>query len=207
MGTVRPIGVRAGHAGRTLEARQESKNFLLLPLLNGENCAPRNAPAGVLTPYKLIMEGNDMSSILRYEPWSVHRELLNEFNRFFERERAGQQDDSSGATADWVPAVDIEEHADKFVIYADVPGVDPQGIDISLEKGLLTLSGSRERAVPHADVQGRRSERTTGRFFRRFTRPDTADSEAVSARGANGVLEIAIPKRQAAQPRRIAITH
>lgn len=146
-----------------------------------------------------------MSSITRYEPWSVHRELLNEFNRFFER--ASNQDGSSGATADWVPAVDIEEHADKFVIYADVPGVDPKGIEITLEQGLLTLSGARERGVEQAGVEGRRVERASGRFFRRFTLPDTADGDAVSARGANGVLEVVIPKRQAAQPRRIAVTH
>ncbi|HZR34875.1 MAG TPA: Hsp20/alpha crystallin family protein [Nevskia sp.] len=146
-----------------------------------------------------------MSSIIRYEPWSMHRELLNEFNRFFER--ASNQDGSSGATADWVPAVDIEEHPDRFVIYADVPGVDPQGIDITLEQGQLTLSGARERAAEQAGVEGRRVERASGRFFRRFTLPDTADGEAVSARGANGVLEVVIPKRQAAQPRRIAVTH
>ncbi len=146
-----------------------------------------------------------MSSILRYEPWSMHRELLNEFNRFFER--ASNQDGSSGATAEWVPAVDIEEHTDKFVIYADVPGVDPQAIEITLEQGLLTLSGARERPVEQTGVEGRRVERASGRFYRRFALPDTADGEAVSARGSNGVLEVVIPKRQAAQPRRIAVTH
>ena len=146
-----------------------------------------------------------MSSIIRSEPWSAHRELLNEFNRFFER--ANNQDGSSGATADWAPAVDIEEHGDKFVIYADVPGVDPKGIEITLENGLLTLSGSRERAVEQPGVEGRRTERASGRFYRRFTLPDTADGDAVSARGANGVLEVVIPKRRAAQPRRISVAH
>lgn len=146
-----------------------------------------------------------MSSITRYEPWSMHRELLNEFNRFFER--ASHQDGSSGATADWVPAVDIEEHADKFVIYADVPGVDPKSIDITLEQGQLTLSGARERGVEQAGVEGRRVERASGRFFRRFSLPDTVDGEAVTAKAANGVLEVVIPKRPQSQPRKIAVAH
>ena len=147
-----------------------------------------------------------MTSTLRYEPWSMHRELLNEFNRFFER-TSNNSDGSSGATADWAPPVDIEEYADRFVIYADVPGVNPGSIEITLEKGLLTLSGSRERQVEQAGIESRRTERASGRFFRRFGLPDTADGDAVTAKGANGVLEVVIPKRQAALPRRIAVTH
>ena len=76
-----------------------------------------------------------MTTTVRYEPWSIQRDLINEVNRFFER--ASNADSSTGATADWMPAVDIEEHADKFVLYADLPGVDPKTIDITLEKGLL----------------------------------------------------------------------
>ena len=146
-----------------------------------------------------------MSSMLRYEPWSMHRELLNEFNRFFER--ANGSDASSGATSDWMPAVDIEEHADKFVLLADVPGVDPKSIEITLEQGLLTLAGSRERKVEQEGVEARRTERASGRFFRRFTLPDTVDGEGVTAKGDNGVLAIVIPKRPTAQPRRIAVRH
>jgi len=145
-----------------------------------------------------------MSTLLRYEPWSAQRDLLNEFNRFFERVNNG--DGSSGATADWAPAVDIEEYSDKFVIYADVPGVEPKSIEITLEAGVLTLSGSRERNVEQNGVESRRVERASGRFFRRFSLPDTADSEGVSAKGSNGVLEVIIPKRQAALPRRISVT-
>jgi HSP20 family protein len=144
-----------------------------------------------------------MTTLLRYQPWSVHRELLNEFNRYFDR--AGTADASSGATADWTPAVDIEEYADKFVLYADVPGVDPKSIEVTLEKGVLTLAGGREKAVEAKGVEARRIERANGRFFRRFSLPDTVDGEAVTARGSNGVLEVVIPKRPQAQPRKIAV--
>lgn len=142
--------------------------------------------------------------VTRYQPWAAHRELLNEFNRFFER---SQSDESSAATADWAPAVDIEEYADKFVLHADVPGIEPKSIEVTLEKGVLTVAGTREKAVEKDGVESRRIERATGRFMRRFVLPDTADSEAVSASNKNGVLEITIPKRPQAQPRRIAVTH
>jgi len=143
-----------------------------------------------------------MTTLLRYQPWSVHRELLNEFNRYFDRTEA-----SGGATAEWTPAVDIEEYADKFVLIADVPGVDLKSVEVTLEKGVLTLSGSREKAVENSGVEARRRERASGRFFRRFSLPDTVDGEAVSARGSNGVLEVVIPKRPQAQPRKIAVAH
>jgi len=146
-----------------------------------------------------------MTTLLRYQPWSVHRDLLNEFNRYFDR--AGNADASSGATAEWTPAVDIEEYADKFVLYADVPGVDLKSIEVTLEKGVLTLSGSRDKAAEAAGIEARRIERDNGRFLRRFSLPDTVDGEAVTAKGSNGVLEVVIPKRASAQPRKISVSH
>lgn len=139
-----------------------------------------------------------------YQPWTLHRDLINEFGRYFDRSTG---DASSAATADWAPAVDIAEYADKFVLQADVPGVDPASIEITLEKGVLTLSGNREAVAEPAGVERKRVERRNGRFLRRFVLPDTADAEAVSASGKHGVLEIVIPKRAQAQPRRISITH
>lgn len=146
-----------------------------------------------------------MTTMIRYQPWAMHRELLNEFNRFIDQN--GGNDASSGATADWSPAVDIAEYADRFVLHADVPGVEPSSIELTLEKGVLSLAGTRAQAVEAAGVEHRRVERATGRFHRRFSLPDTVDSEAVTAKNGNGVLEIVIPKRPAAQPRRITVNH
>lgn len=145
-------------------------------------------------------------TLLRYQPWGLHQHLWNEVNKLFDN-NASTNDASSGATADWAPAVDIEEHADKFVLLADVPGVDPATIEVTLEKGVLTLSGSRPARVEQKEVQSRREERVSGRFFRRFSLPDTVDSESVKASNKNGVLEVVIPKRPASQPRRIEVTH
>jgi HSP20 family protein len=145
--------------------------------------------------------------LTRYEPWALHREVLNQFNRLFETTNGA--DESVSATAEWAPAVDIEEHTDKYVLHADVPGVDPNAIEITLENGVLTLAGSREstsegRAV-ESKIDSRRIERITGRFLRRFTLPESVDAENVKATGKNGVLEIVIPKREAAKPRKITV--
>jgi HSP20 family protein len=141
-------------------------------------------------------------NLTRYEPWALHREVLNEFNRLFDR--AGN-DESTSAVAEWAPSVDIEEHADKYVLHADVPGVDPATIEITLENGVLTLSGSREKTLEQKGVDSRRIERVTGRFLRRFTLPESVDAENVKASGKHGVLEVVIPKREAAKPRKITV--
>lgn len=142
-------------------------------------------------------------AITRHQPWTLQQELLNEFNQFFSR--SSSNDGSSGATADWAPAVDIEEYPEKFVLYADVPGVEPSTIEVTLEKGVLTLAGARAQAVERNGVERRRVERASGRFHRRFALPDTVDSESVAAQSRNGVLEVVIPKRSQAQPRRITV--
>lgn len=142
-------------------------------------------------------------SLSLYQPFALHRALLNELARGVD----SQQDTSVAATAEWSPAVDIAEYKDKFVLIADIPGVDPASVEITLENGVLTLSGNREKTVESGEVERRRVERSLGKFYRRFALPDTADGDAVSAAGKHGVLEITIPKRPAAQPRRITVTH
>ncbi|MFP5345144.1 MAG: Hsp20/alpha crystallin family protein [Gammaproteobacteria bacterium] len=146
-------------------------------------------------------------AIVRYEPWSALTRLHNEINRMFDSRLfpAGGDDAPSVATSDWTPLVDIKEENDRFVIFADVPGVDPKDIEVTMENGVLTLKG--ERAFENADERDgyRRVERARGTFYRRFSMPDTADSERISATGKNGVLEIVIPKHERVQPRKIQV--
>ena len=104
----------------------------------------------------------------------------------------------------WLPLVDVREDDGQFVLLADVPGVSPKDIEVSLDGGVLTITGER-RVSSEAGVEFRHSEREHGRFLRRFAMPDTADPERVTARGENGVLEIVIQKRREQQPRRIVI--
>ncbi|HEY4214793.1 MAG TPA: Hsp20/alpha crystallin family protein [Steroidobacteraceae bacterium] len=145
-------------------------------------------------------------SVVRYEPWNVVSQLQNEINRVFGNL---SDTDSNSATSEWSPAVDVREFTDRFQLLLDVPGVDPKDVEITLDNGVLTVSGNRleEKLVGEkADgVQQQRLERRLGRFHRRFILPDTADAENVNASGRNGVLEILIPKQAKAQPRRINV--
>lgn len=146
-------------------------------------------------------------AIARYEPWSVFTQLnqLNDrLNRLFDAQAAGDSE-SSAATADWVPPADIAEFKDRFVLRFDVPGVNTESIDITLENGVLSVSGVREQTTQSDEVERTRIERPAGRFHRRFTLPDTVDTNAVQATGRNGVLEVVIPKQPKAQPRRISV--
>ena len=146
--------------------------------------------------------------LTRYEPWSAMRQLQNEMSRVFDSAVAGAEDESSVVTSRWTPAVDVKETAEQFVITADIPGVEPKDIEVTMEDGVLTIKGERKlEARSEGDNGYRRVERAYGSFYRRFTLPDTADAEAISASGKHGVLEVVIPKRAALQPKRIAVSH
>jgi len=146
-----------------------------------------------------------MSSVVRQNPWSLMPRLQDEINRLF---GTLSENDSSSATAAWVPPVDIHEYSDRFELYVDLPGVDPSKVDLTLEGGILTLSGQRseEAAGRATDIQYQRTERSHGNFYRRFVLPDTADSQGVNASGKNGVLTVTIAKHAKAMPRRIQIS-
>jgi HSP20 family protein len=141
----------------------------------------------------------------RYEPWSLLGQLSNELNRIYEGQPQGaeQGDGSSMITSDWVPAVDILEAPDSYVIYADVPGVHPDAVEINMDNGILSIQGARREE--RAGEELRRAERAQGRFHRRFSLPDTADAERISASCRHGVLEIVIPKQAKVKPRRIRV--
>jgi HSP20 family protein len=145
-----------------------------------------------------------MSAVMRQDQWGVMPRLQEEINRLFGNAR---ENDSSSATAMWIPLVDIHEYGDRFELYVDLPGVDPSKVDLTLDGGILTLSGERAQPARKGaeESQGRRVERGHGQFHRRFVLPDTVDGEKVNAAGSNGVLMVTIPKQPKAVPRRIQI--
>src|SRR5690554_2243075 len=144
-------------------------------------------------------------ALVPYREWLPFTQLREEINRLF---NALDEGETSGATAAWVPAVDIHEYDDRFELFVDLPGVDPSDVEVTLANGVLTLSGERSTAKPvnkdRHEVQ-MRIERGSGKFYRRFILPDSIDSENIQARGRNGVIEIAIQKQAKAQPRRIKV--
>lgn len=143
-------------------------------------------------------------SLTRYEPWTLVNRLHQDLDRLLGRDFAGN-DDSRGAMSDWLPAVDVQETKDAFVLRADLPGVDPKDIDVTMENGVLTLRGRRASEVRKEEGDYSRIERVSGEFFRRFTLPDSANPDSISAQTSNGVLTISIGKRAEVQPRRIQV--
>ncbi|HTA64424.1 MAG TPA: Hsp20/alpha crystallin family protein [Xanthomonadaceae bacterium] len=117
----------------------------------------------------------------------------------------GLIDDSSVVTSQWSPRVDIKEDENAFVLYADIPGVEPDEIEVQMENGLLTIKGERHEEQREETDHFSRVERRHGSFHRRFALPDSADPDGISASGHNGVLEITIPKRPETTPRRIRV--
>lgn len=140
--------------------------------------------------------------LMRYEPWSLLDQMRREMERAVDT-RA--EEGSSVATSDWVPAVDIKEENDAFVIVADIPGVDPNDIEVHMEGGMLTIKGEKETEKKDEREGYKRVERTFGSFYRRFSLPDSADPEKISAKSNHGVLEVRIGKQEKVQPRKIAV--
>jgi HSP20 family protein len=141
-------------------------------------------------------------TITQYQTWARPQRFENEIkgvlNRFF----------ADGAeNTGWTPRVDIREEDTRFVILADVPGVDTKDIEISMDKGVLSIKGERKSLGNEDSAKVTRVERSSGTFQRSFTLPDSVDAESVTAAGKNGVLEIAIPKKAQAAPRRIEISN
>jgi HSP20 family protein len=150
-------------------------------------------------------------NILRYRQMPGPARLQNDLRQMFDRLIEGnlfdqdESDDSSIVTSQWIPRVDVKEEQDRFVLYADLPGIDPDQIEVSMDKGILTIKGERSSETSEDTDRFSRIERRYGSFYRRFALPDSADPDGIQAHGRNGVLEITIPKQPEAAPRRIQV--
>ena len=132
--------------------------------------------------------------------WDPFRELMNLHRRL--GQTASATDDSYGA---WAPAVDIFEKGEELVIRAEIPGVDKDDVDISVQHNSLTLRGERKREQEVNEENAYRLERSHGSFMRSFSLPRTVDSSRISARYGNGVLDIILPKAEEAKPKKVEI--
>jgi len=128
-------------------------------------------------------------TVVRYAPWAL-------INRLQE---------AAARDASWTPAVDIHEESGRFIVRADLPGVKPADINVTAEKGVLTLRGERTFEKREADDHYSRVERVSGKFVRNFTLPENVASEQITAQFKDGVLELTIPKVAKAEPRRIEV--
>jgi len=144
-------------------------------------------------------------AVVRYDPFNMLNQLQRDINQLFDTNRPSEGRANNLFASDWTPAVDVKEENDQFVIHADLPGVDPKDIDITLENGVLTLKGQRVSETKEEQENYRRVERMRGTFLRRLTLPDSVQVDKISARTKDGVLEVIVPKGEAARPRRISV--
>jgi HSP20 family protein len=144
-------------------------------------------------------------SLMRYQPWYLLDRWHPEFEQVFRGRSGASESVVTNGTA-WTPSVDVQEENDRFLLRADVPGVEAKDIEISAEDGLLTIHGVRA-TKERSDSDGfEHIERFTGAFLRRFTLPDSAQTDSIKAHYTNGVLEIEIPKQARVEAKRIAVT-
>ena len=143
-------------------------------------------------------------AIVRWDPFRDVTTLQDRINRLFS-ESLPRWGGEEGTWGSWVPAVDIYEKEDNLVLKAELPGMSEKEIDIRVENGVLTLSGERKRESEFKDENVHRTERYYGSFTRTFALPTTVDAEKIRASYKNGILELVLPKAEAARPKRIEI--
>ncbi len=137
-------------------------------------------------------------SLIRYNPWSLMDEWLDD-------RLSSKEDSSMISTSHWMPAVDIKNEKDKYVIYVDVPGVDPKNIEVTMEHNMLSIHGERTTESKENREGFSRIERISGSFYRRFSLPGDVDGEHVKAHSKQGVLVLEVPKRKQSMSRKIEI--
>lgn len=135
-----------------------------------------------------------MPALIKYSPWSLLRDIQDDVNQIFERN-----------TGQWSPRVDITEENNKFRVIADLPGVDPKDIQVSIEGNILSIKGERKSEERKEEQGYTRLERFSGSFHRQFTLPNNINPSDIQAKSQHGVLELTIPKKEPNQPKKIDV--
>ena len=146
-----------------------------------------------------------MLNLVHFQPWSVMNRWQRDVEHAFNAGLIGSEPVLADNAA-WMPSVDVREEADRFVVRADVPGVTAKEIEVSAEGDVLTIRGERQANERAGDNGFERIERAAGTFLRRFTLPESAQTDAIKANYRDGVLEIVIPKAPRLEAKRIEVT-
>ncbi len=144
-------------------------------------------------------------AVIRWDPFRDLNTLQDRMNRLFEEANRGGRADEPTATTSWSPSVDVFETEESIVVKAEVPGVDPKEIELSLENNVLTLKGDRRFEKETKDENYHRIERSYGGFSRSFSIPALVEEAAIKADYKEGVLTIVLPKTEKARPKQIQI--
>ena len=143
-------------------------------------------------------------AIRRWDPFRDLQSIQNEMNRLFGRTYGGEREDVVPQGA-WAPELDIFETEDKFTVVLELPGMTTDDVSITVENGVLTVSGERQFYKDVKEDSFHRIERRYGNFVRRITLPQQADTTKISAGMKDGVLTIDVPKAEQSKPRKIEV--
>jgi HSP20 family protein len=145
-------------------------------------------------------------ALIRWEPVRELNTLQNEMNRLFNSVFDTPQPNGNASVRRWIPAMDLVETADDFVLRADLPGLSEGDVNIELEDSVLTVSGERKSEHEERTEGYYRAERASGSFARSLTLPEGVNADGIKATFDKGVLEIRIPKPEERKPRKVAIS-
>ncbi|MDT5157329.1 MAG: hypothetical protein QOH51_1686 [Acidobacteriota bacterium] len=144
-------------------------------------------------------------SITRYDPFRDLKTLQDEVNRLFSTNFSRSYGEEGFARGAWTPNVDIFENKDEIVLEAELPGMNREDFELTIENNVLTLRGERRFEKKDEADNYHRVERAYGAFSRSFTLPQTVSPENANAEYKNGVLRVALHKREEVKARRIEI--
>jgi HSP20 family protein len=148
-----------------------------------------------------------MNAMVRWDPFKemneLHKQITSLFDRVLSRRPMTQEENLT--VAEWAPLVDISETNNEYLIKAELPEVKKEDVKVSVENGVLTVSGERKFEKEEKGVKYHRVERSYGSFVRSFSLPDDADENKVSAEFKDGILKIHIQKNEKARPRAIEV--
>ncbi len=140
-----------------------------------------------------------------WNPFSEMDELNNHLNHLLFGSSAVGRRGRAVEAHDWVPLVDVVERDGEYVIKAELPEIDKKDISVTVEDGILTLSGERKAEAVSEDAKVHRTERYYGKFVRTFKVPENADATKVAAEFKSGVLRVTLPKVEEAKPKSIEV--
>ena len=144
-------------------------------------------------------------SVARWDPFGDLFSIQNEMNQLFGRVFGQQPGLGEAGQRAWAPVLDISERKDAYLVTVEVPGVKPEDLDITLEGGVLTVRGERRFQQQSTEQQWHRVERRYGAFRRSITLPSQVQEDKVEASFEDGLLQIVVPKAEAAMPKRIEV--
>ncbi len=144
-------------------------------------------------------------SIIRWSPFREFEDIQTRLDRLFNERTSRREGDETLFRADWMPAVDVQETEQEFLIKADLPEVKKEDVKVTVHEGVMTIEGERKLEKEEKGKKFHRIEREYGRFVRKFTLPDGADEAKVAAEFKDGVLNVRVPKSAIARPKTVEV--